>query len=290
EVLSDTLGKQNVPGVPAIHHPLRHVEAGPGEISATSYVYHAAHRTAMHSHPKLETRMLFQNAADFHRALCRPFRTRVKYQRHSIPGRDFKQTARGFGSLKLFGRANDLGQLINHRVLVVNRKLRVAYNVDEQHMRNFKRDFFFSFSSHFYFGAGEATSFWKRGSFRSGSNIGSSRSSAGVSGIPAASAPAYGIESSFCKAAMARSGSPIRAATRARTSIGMGPATASFSTGFAAMARSDRANAAVLSPRPILVSGRSPSACAILAFCTSIFKSSGVILRASSNFCCAFRK
>jgi hypothetical protein len=29
---------------------------------------------------------------------------------------------------------------------------------------------------------GEATSFWNRGSFRSGSNIGSSRSSAGVSG------------------------------------------------------------------------------------------------------------
>src|SRR5437762_14019941 len=35
-----------------------------------------------------------------------------------------------------------------------------------------------------FFGAGEATSFWKRGSFRSGSNIGSSRSSAGVSGMP----------------------------------------------------------------------------------------------------------
>src|SRR5438874_10731990 len=32
------------------------------------------------------------------------------------------------------------------------------------------------------FGVGETTSFWKRGSFRSGSNIGSSRSSAGVSG------------------------------------------------------------------------------------------------------------
>ena len=62
-----------------------------------------------------------------------------------------------------------------------------------------------------------ATSFWKRGSFRSGSNIGSSRSSAGVSGIPAT--PVYGSESTFCKAAMARSGSPMCAATRARISI-----------------------------------------------------------------------
>ncbi len=57
----------------------------------------------------------------------------------------------------------------------------------------------------------EATSFWKRGSFRSGSNIGSSRSNAGVSGTLEASAPAHGIESSLCKAAMARSGSPTRA-------------------------------------------------------------------------------
>src|SRR5213592_2052478 len=51
-----------------------------------------------------------------------------------------------------------------------------------------------------YFGVGEATSFWKRGSFRSGSNIGSSRRSAGVSST-FTSAPSYGIDSSFCKAA-----------------------------------------------------------------------------------------
>src|SRR5213596_2952087 len=101
--------------------------------------------------------------------------------------------------------------------------------------------------------AGSSQSFWNRGSFRSGSNIGSSRSSAGVSG-PAGKAPPYGSESSFCKAAMARSGSPICAATRARISIGVGPVTASFSIGFTAMPRSDRANAAALLPRPILVS------------------------------------
>ncbi len=55
----------------------------------------------------------------------------------------------------------------------------------------------------------EPQSFWKRGSFRSGSNIGSNRSRAAVSGaLPTGSAPSYGIESSFCKAATARSGSP----------------------------------------------------------------------------------
>jgi len=48
-----------------------------------------------------------------------------------------------------------------------------------------------------------------------GSNIGSSRSSAGVSGTLETSTPSYGIASTFCNAAMARSGSPICAATRA---------------------------------------------------------------------------
>src|SRR5437588_8827617 len=88
------------------------------------------------------------------------------------------------------------------------------------------------------FGAGDSASFWKRGSFRSGSNIGSSRSSAGVSGTFEASGASYGVESSFCKAATARSGSPVWAAARARISIGAGPDTASFSIGTMAIARS----------------------------------------------------
>jgi hypothetical protein len=114
-----------------------------------------------------------------------------------------------------------------------------------------------------HFGGDGATSSWKRGSFRSGSNIGSSRSRAGVSG--AAVSVSTGIDSSFRKAAMARSGSPICAATAARTWIGAGPLTASFSIGFAAIARSARANAAALLPRPIFVSARAPSRLKFLA-------------------------
>ncbi len=105
------------------------------------------------------------------------------------------------------------------------------------------------------FGASDA-SCWKRGSFRSGSNIGSSRSSAGVSGVVIA--PLYGIESSFCKAAMARSASPARAVTRAKISRRFGPSIASFSIGFVIIARSARANAVALSPRAILIRARSP--------------------------------
>ena len=70
------------------------------------------------------------------------------------------------------------------------------------------------------------------------------------------SGPAHGIESRFCKAAMARSVSPIRAATRARMAIGTAPIIASFSIRSVAIARSDRDNAAPLSPSPAFVSAR----------------------------------
>src|SRR5438105_519581 len=101
------------------------------------------------------------------------------------------------------------------------------------------------------FGAADSASFWKRGSFRSGSNIGSSRRNAGVSGTVGAGGASYDIESSFCNAAIARSGSPICAATRARISIGAGPSSASFSIGTTAIPFSTNTNAAGLSPHAI---------------------------------------
>jgi len=108
-----------------------------------------------------------------------------------------------------------------------------------------------------YFCRGEAD-FWNRGSFRRGSNIGSIRSRAVVSGTFSAGAPVPGTESSFSKAAMLRSGSPIRVATHAKISIDREPAKASFSIGLAAIAPSARDSAAVLSPRPILTRARWP--------------------------------
>src|SRR5438445_2244408 len=110
-----------------------------------------------------------------------------------------------------------------------------------------------------YFGAEAAISFWKRGALRSESNIGSSRSNAGVRGGFAARGASYGIESSFSKVEMERSRScGMRAATRARMSSGLGPVSASFSIEIIAIARSARVSAAVLSPRAMFVSARSP--------------------------------
>src|SRR4029077_11269217 len=92
--------------------------------------------------------MFLERAADLHRALRRRFWARVKYQRHPVAGWDPNQTARSFGSLKLLGCANDPVQFLNRRVLVVNRKLRVANDVDEQDMGDFELDLFLDFNEH----------------------------------------------------------------------------------------------------------------------------------------------
>ena len=101
-------GEKNVPGVTAIHHPLGQIKTGAGKIRTIIHVDHTADWPAVNSHAQLKARVVLECTADLHRASRRRFRTGVKDQRHTIAGRDFKQTARGFGSLKLLGRANNL--------------------------------------------------------------------------------------------------------------------------------------------------------------------------------------
>src|SRR5438128_9242921 len=92
--------------------------------------------------------MFLNRAANLHCALRGCFRTCVEDQRYAVARRDFKQAARGFGSLKLFGGANDPVQFLNRRVLVVNRKLRIANDVDEQNMSDFELDLFLDLNGH----------------------------------------------------------------------------------------------------------------------------------------------
>src|SRR5512132_1621220 len=92
--------------------------------------------------------MFLESAADLHRALRRRFRIGVKDQHHPVASWDPSQTARGFGSLKLFGGANNPVQFLNRRVLIVNRKFRVANDVDEQDMGNLELDLLLDLGRH----------------------------------------------------------------------------------------------------------------------------------------------
>src|SRR4029077_19348914 len=96
--------------------------------------------------------MFLESAAYLHRAFGRRFRTRVKCQRHTVAGWDPSQTARGGGSLKLLGGAEKPGYLFNRRVLLANRKLRIANNVDEQDMGDLELDLVLDLNGHLVWG------------------------------------------------------------------------------------------------------------------------------------------
>src|SRR5439155_6531711 len=203
KIFGDAFGHQNVTGIPAAHDPLRSVQTSTGEIGAFIHIDDTAHRPTMHSHSQRQ--MQLRSATHLNRALHRRFRTRVKNQCDAIARWNFDQPISRFSFSKFVRRANRLTQLVHCGALLIHRKLRITNDVDEQNMGDLEFDLFLDLSRHAYFGTGQAASFWKRGSFRSGSNIGSSRSNAGVSGTPEITLLLYGIESSFCKAPTARS-------------------------------------------------------------------------------------
>src|SRR5947209_19765669 len=60
EVIRYVLGKENVSSVPAIHHPLRHVDPRSGNVRPSTHILYFAHRPAVNAHPYRKLGMLAQ--------------------------------------------------------------------------------------------------------------------------------------------------------------------------------------------------------------------------------------
>src|SRR5437879_5681699 len=114
----------------------------------TIHIYHLAYRAAVHAHPKFKAWMLLARPADLNRTLRGRFLTCVEDQRHAVAGWNFYQPTRSFGFLVLIRTADDFRQLINYCPLLVNRKLRVTNNVDEEDMRDFEPNLLFNLGGH----------------------------------------------------------------------------------------------------------------------------------------------
>src|SRR5207249_9667704 len=145
-IVGHAFGEKKLPGVAAVHHPLRHIKTGTGKVGLAVHIDHAADWATVHSHSKSYLRVVFESAADLERAFHWLFRALVKNQRHPVTGRNFNQAARAFSLLKLLGGANALSQVINRRALIVNRQLRVANDVDEQDVGDLELDFLLDLS------------------------------------------------------------------------------------------------------------------------------------------------
>ena len=87
EVFSHVPGKENVPGVAAIHHPLCHVDPSAREISLIIYIRDRIDRAAMNTHAQFELRSVLQFLADFQGALDGCFRIIHEDEHYSVAGR-----------------------------------------------------------------------------------------------------------------------------------------------------------------------------------------------------------
>src|SRR5205814_4443049 len=67
QVLSHMMGEKDVPGVSAIHHPLRHVDAGTSHIGAFVHVDHATVGATGNAIPTFKPRMALDRAPDRYR-------------------------------------------------------------------------------------------------------------------------------------------------------------------------------------------------------------------------------
>src|SRR5438067_6537040 len=87
QIFSDVLGEQNVPGITAIHHTLSDIDSSTGDIRALIDIYYAANRSAVHTHPQSQPRMVLERAVDFDCALHWRVRAGVKDQCHTVARR-----------------------------------------------------------------------------------------------------------------------------------------------------------------------------------------------------------
>jgi hypothetical protein len=118
QIIRYVLGEENVSGVAAIHHPLRHVDPRSGQIGAPAYVGHFVHRPAVNAHPHGKFRMLLKGFGNLEGAPGRFFRAVMEDQCHSIAGRQPDELFVGSFS-HWRRRQRDLRQLVESLLLLL---------------------------------------------------------------------------------------------------------------------------------------------------------------------------
>ena len=67
QIVSNTFREQNVPGIAAVHHPLRNVDSRACDVRSLAYVHKAAYGSAVDSHAHLQIRMTLEGLGDLQR-------------------------------------------------------------------------------------------------------------------------------------------------------------------------------------------------------------------------------
>ena len=134
EIVGHTFREQNVTGIAAIHHPLRHVHPGTGNIGTIAHIDHFIDRPAVNPHSQPDVGMTFQGRGNFRCAFDRRLRVVEKYQAHPIAGRNAHQFSLSIGAAKLLCVFDHTCQLTHYAGLVGDEEQRIADQVDREHM------------------------------------------------------------------------------------------------------------------------------------------------------------
>ncbi len=136
KIIGHAFGKENVTGITAIHHPLRDVDAGAGDVLALVHIGHVMDRAAVNSHAHGQTRLCTQPLTDLERALHRIFDGAGEDQRHAVTCRKKDELARRLRCAHRVRLMHNLVQLLQRFRLLVDQQLRVTDDVHEEDMGN----------------------------------------------------------------------------------------------------------------------------------------------------------
>ncbi len=148
QIARHSLRQEDMPRIPAIHHPLRQVDAGAGHVRAIIHIGNLIDGSALHPHAQRQLRFAPQRLRNLQSATHRRVGTGEKSQRHSIAGRQANQFSHRLRDPELFRAAHNLIQPLEQRALLIHRQFRVADNVGAEDVRDLEMRIRFELSGH----------------------------------------------------------------------------------------------------------------------------------------------
>ena len=136
EIISHALGKKDVTGIAAIHHPLRNVDPGAGNVLALVHIDHVMHRPAVNTHSHRQTWFGAQRLTDLQSTFYRVLNRTSEDQGHAVTGGKNNELAGRFCLPRRLSVAHNLIKLLQRFRLLINEQLGITHNVQKEHMRD----------------------------------------------------------------------------------------------------------------------------------------------------------
>ena len=137
-----------MPGIAAVHHPLRDVDTGSGDVLPLIHIGDVMDRAAVNAHPDRQSRLRTQNLTDLKGAFHRIFHRAGEDQRHPVARGQQDELTDRFRFTRRFGIAHDLIQFVERFRLLVDEQLGITDDVDEKDMRDLQAQFRFLVVGH----------------------------------------------------------------------------------------------------------------------------------------------